>query len=175
MVEGSSWRCWCYFFFAKRKYVKVGKRKVKNVPEGDVGSKRKKIGGELRHSVHTLKKVARLSSKDRREILNTLKKRARKRRDTNLSKHVNEEVSQGSSDTTSSSASENKDWNHWAVLHGKEKEAAEDVWWIGKAIGLHFEGDTHNMFSVLSRSGNGKRETKNCDDGERGSSAGGES
>ena len=44
------------------------------------------------------------------------------------------------------------------VLHGKEKEAAEDVWGIGKAIGLQFEGDTHNMFGALARKGSGKRE-----------------
>ena len=61
------------------------------------------------------------------------------------------------------------------VLHGKEKEATEDVWEIGKAIGLQFEGDTHNMFSVLSRGGNGKRESVTCDVGERGSLAVGES
>ena len=45
-------------FSAKRKFFKEGKRKVKNIPEGGVGSKRRKIGGELRHTVHTLKKVA---------------------------------------------------------------------------------------------------------------------
>ena len=114
------------------------------------------------HIVHTLKKVAHLSSKYRRADLNTLKKRARKRRDSNTSKHVNEEVSHDSSDSISSSAFVNKEWNHWVVLHGKEKEAAEDVWGIGELIGLQFEGDTHNMFSVLSRAGNGKRESEKC-------------
>jgi len=78
------------------------------------------------------------------------------------------ETSQGNSDESSSSACVNKEWNHWVVLHGKEKEAAEDVWGIGKAIGLHFDGDTHNMFSAILKAGNGKRESKKCDEGERG-------
>jgi len=38
-------------------------RKVKNSQEGVDGSKRRKIGGELRHTVHNLKKVTRLSTK----------------------------------------------------------------------------------------------------------------
>lgn len=106
-------------FTAKRKFVKAGKRKVKNVLERNVGSKRRKTGGELRNLVYTLKKVARLSSKDRRAVLKTLQKRARKRRVLSNSKNVNEEASQVSSDTGSSSASVNKEWNHWVVLHGR--------------------------------------------------------
>ena len=71
-----------------------------------------------------------------------------------------EETSQGTSDEVSSYPSINKKWNHLVVLHGKEKEAAKDVWGIWKAIGLHFEGDNHNMFSVLSRAGNGRGSQK---------------
>jgi len=101
------------------------------------------------------------------------RKRARKRKNLVTSQPGSEETSQGTYDKAASSASVNKEWNHWVVLHGKEKEVAEDVWGIGKAIGLHFEGDNHNMFSVLSRSGNGKRESKKCDVGDIGSSASG--
>ena len=54
------------------------------------------------------------------------------------------------------------------VLHGKEKEAVEDVWGIGKALGLQFVGDTHNMFGVLSRGGTGKRESVDCARGKGG-------
>jgi hypothetical protein len=103
-------------------------------------------------------------------VLSTLKKRARKRKQSVRPQSVSEEISQGTSDEASSSESVNKEWNHWVVLHGKEKEAAEDVWGIGKVIGLLFERDNHNMFSVLSRAGNGKRELNKCDASERGSS-----
>lgn len=63
-------------FAAKRRVFKAGKRKVKNSLEEGVGTKRRKIGGELRHSIHTLKKVACLSSKDRCDVLSTLKKKS---------------------------------------------------------------------------------------------------
>jgi hypothetical protein len=53
------------------------------------------------------------------------------------------------------------------VLHGKENEAAEDVWGIGKAIGLQFDGDVHNRFSVLSRAGKRKRAPRVCEVGVR--------
>lgn len=49
---------------------------MNNILESGVGSKRRKIGGELRHSVHTLKKVARLSSKDRNAVLHTLEEKS---------------------------------------------------------------------------------------------------
>jgi len=117
--------------------------------------------------------VACLSSKDRCAMLSTLKKRAKKRRYPVRPQSAGEEISQGTSDEVSSSESVNKEWNHWVVLYGKEKEAAEDVWGIGKAIGLPFEGDNHIMFSVLSRVGNGKRESRKCEASERGSSADG--
>jgi hypothetical protein len=38
------------------------------------------------------------------------------------------------------------------VLCGNEEVAVEDIWGIGKAIGVIFKGDTHNMFGALSRS-----------------------
>jgi hypothetical protein len=39
------------------------------------------------------------------------------------------------------------------VLHGNDKKKSEDVCEIGKVVGLQFEGDTHNMFDVLSGKG----------------------
>ena len=50
------------------------------------------------------------------------KKRARKRKNTVKSQSGGDETSQGTSDEASSNASFNKEWNHWVVLHGKEKE-----------------------------------------------------
>ncbi|MCI29592.1 hypothetical protein A2U01_0050801, partial [Trifolium medium] len=45
----------------------------------------------------------------------------------------------------------NKDWEHWVVLHWNEKVAVEDVWGIRKAIRVKFNGNSANMFSVMSR------------------------
>ena len=53
-----------------------------------------------------------------------------------------------------SQASVNKDWENWAVLHGNNEVAVEDVWAIAKAIGVKFNGDKANMFNVLSRGRN---------------------
>jgi len=47
----------------------------------------------------------------------------------------------------------------------------EDVWGIGKAIGVHLNGDTHNMFGVLSRKGKGRVEVQSQKVDEGGGSA----
>jgi len=60
-------------------------------------------------------------------------------------------VISGPSET--SQASVNNDWQNYVVLHGDEEVAVEDVWGIGKAIGVRFNGDKANMFDVLSRKG----------------------
>jgi len=36
------------------------------------------------------------------------------------------------------------------VLRGNEEVAVDAIWGIGKAISVSFQGDTQNMFSVLS-------------------------
>ena len=149
-------------FTAKKRVFKPGKRKVKSLVGSSDGSKRRKIGGGLRHPIHTLKKVARLSCKDRRAVLKALKSRVQRKRKEATSQSGGVETAQGISDEGSSSASVNKELNHWVVLHGKEKEAAEDVWGLEKVIGLHFEGDTHNMFGALSQSPNELRGLRRC-------------
>jgi len=116
--------------------------------------------------------VARLSFKDRRVVLKVLKNRAQRRKKSANSHSVSGEPVQANSDEGSSSASVNKDWNNWVVLHGKEKEAAEDVWGLGKAIGLHFEGDIHNMFGALSKSESGISNSSKSDGGDNRRSAG---
>ncbi|MCI46300.1 hypothetical protein A2U01_0067540, partial [Trifolium medium] len=35
--------------------------------------------------------------------------------------------------------------------------AVDDVWGIGKAIGVNFKGDNVNLFSALSRAGRSKQ------------------
>jgi hypothetical protein len=44
------------------------------------------------------------------------------------------------SSNDSSSALVSNDWKHWVVMHGNEKVAVEDVWGLGKTIGVKFNG-----------------------------------
>jgi len=53
-------------------------------------STRRKAGGLLRHSLHNLKRVARLLCKDRKEVLHVLKKNVRKRRRAIGNKYLQE-------------------------------------------------------------------------------------
>lgn len=119
--------------------------------EGASKSKRKKVGGVLRYNVHSLKKVARLPYNDRRAVLHELKRRIRKRHDKARVSRSVELVTKGISERASSSSSVNNDWKNWVVLKGNEEVEVEDVRGLGKAIGVNFKGESHNMFSVLSR------------------------
>ncbi|MCI56355.1 sulfate transporter, partial [Trifolium medium] len=80
------------------------------------GQKKRKAGGLLRHSIYNLKKVARLPSKDRREVLYVLKKNVRRRRGRKGGNRSCEMVHQGSS-----SASVNNDWKNWVVMQGTDQ------------------------------------------------------
>jgi len=122
----------------------------------------------LRHIVHSLKRVARLPSKDRAAVMQVLKKRARKIQCSDRHHRAAQVVSQGNSNDDLSSVSVNNEWRHWVVLCGKDRVAVDDVVGLGKAINVHLEGDNHNMFSVLSRAGKGTRESKNKGEEERG-------
>jgi len=120
----------------------------------------------------SLKKVARLPCKDRTKVLQILKRNARKRQGSARLKKAVNVVSQSNSTGTSSSGSVNNDWSHWVVLHGDEKIAVEDVWGIGKAIGVQFNGDSHNMFGVLARGRNGRGKMQTPEVAEGGCSSG---
>ncbi|PNX70736.1 hypothetical protein L195_g057692, partial [Trifolium pratense] len=92
-----------------------------------------KEGGPLRHPLHSIKKVARMPSNDRRDVLKVLKKSVRRRRggdEVNRSCSVRRRVS---SVESSSSASVNNDWQNWVAMQGTEQMAVDDVWGIGKA------------------------------------------
>jgi hypothetical protein len=139
---------------------KCSKKSVSNmeVRKGHIcAPNKKKIGGALHHSVISLKKVARLPSKDRKEILRILRRKVRKRSGRNEACGSTEVVNQSSVSIDSSSTSVNNDWQHWVVMHGNEKVGVEDVWGVGKAIGVKFNGDLANMFNILSRAGKGKK------------------
>jgi hypothetical protein len=105
-------------------------------------------GGVLRHPVHSLKKIARLPTKDRGEALKALGRCVRRRR---AGPQAN------NSDSASSETSDN-DWRNWVAVHGNDQVAMEDIRGIGQTIGVTFRGDKENMFNVLSRPGNSKGE-----------------
>jgi hypothetical protein len=108
----------------------------------------KKAGGVLRHRVHSLKKIARLPTKDRGEVLKVLGKCARRRRGGD----------HAASTESSASRPTNNDWQNWVTVHDDDQMVVDNVWGIGQTIGVTFRGDKENMFHVLSRAGKGKQE-----------------
>ncbi|PNX62521.1 hypothetical protein L195_g053026, partial [Trifolium pratense] len=80
--------------------------------------------GLLRHPFHSIKKVARLPSKDRSAVLKILK---------SMFGVVEAGIP--------------------LIALVLELLAVDDIWGIGKAIGVKFKRDNVNMFRVLSRAG----------------------
>jgi len=124
--------------------------------------KRKKAGGVLRHPVMTLKKVARLPSTDREEVMKVLqgskklkvlhqKIRQRRRQRERVTRSL-EVPHQSTKSQSTSSASVNNDWTNWVALNGSDESKAADIQAIGNTIDISFNGATHNSFSVLARS-----------------------
>ncbi|GAU22998.1 hypothetical protein TSUD_98270 [Trifolium subterraneum] len=128
--------------------------------------KRKKAGGVLSHTMHNLRRAARLPGKDRREVLKILKREVRKRSGKTSTKNSVEVSQQGMSDSGSSMDYVNKDLEHWVVMHGNQQVVAEDVRGFGAAIGIKSTGEGENMFSVLVRGGRDKKQVKNVAEGE---------
>jgi hypothetical protein len=123
--------------------------------EGNPGPSKMRVGGSLRHLLFSLKRVARLPSEDRKEVVRILKKNARRRRNRGKDNQSGGVVPQTSSEGVTASSSVNNDWKNWVALQGNDRVVEDDVMNIGKTIGVTFAGDKTNMFSVLSKSGNG--------------------
>ena len=118
---------------------------------------KKKGGGYLRHSTLNLKRIARLSDSDRRDVLHALQRTTKQRKaGSGVSKA--KVTSKVASSNCTSQTSINNDWNNWLVLHGNDKVMTEDVCEIGRTGGLNFSGDRNNMFDVLSGVGRKNRE-----------------
>ncbi|XP_039690367.1 uncharacterized protein [Medicago truncatula] len=151
---------------SSRKFDAKGKRlkACRNIQE-DVVVKRKKVKGLLRHSVLSLKKVARLPTKDRKVVMKILKKNDRKFKGSNSIRKTARMISKDLSENSSSSSSiNNSDWKHWVVLHGSDKVVAEDVKTLGESIGVNLSG-YNNRFGVLARKGMGKKKKLAFGDG----------
>lgn len=119
---------------------------------------RRKGSGVLRHCAHKLKRIAQLSEEDRKEVLRALRKTNRRRKVHSVCSK-DKEISNDSSSVNGSQSSVNNDWMNWLVLHGNSKVMSDDVKGMGKAVGLSFKGDKHNMFEVLSGAGRKIRES----------------
>jgi hypothetical protein len=137
--------------------VRAGKSRQK--VEHD-GSKKMKGGGPLCHALFSLKRIARLPSKDRREVLRILHKNTRREKGRGGGRQSREETSRASDVANSSSASVTNDWKHWVAMQGDESLAAADVAEVGKSIGVCVNVDQTNMFSVLSKAGKDKQPTQ---------------
>jgi len=108
---------------------------------------KKKGSGHLRHCAQNLKRIARLSDKDRQEVLRALRRTGKQRR--KASNGYKAQVTSNESNSASQS-SVNNDWKHWLVLHGDEKTINKDVGDIAHTVGIKFQGENKNMFEVLS-------------------------
>ena len=104
----------------------------------------------MRHGAQNIKRIARLSERDRKAVLRAF------RRSTKSDVFKPKGKSNDVSSNNESQSSVNNDWMNWLVLHGNEKAASADVCGIGKAIGMKSNGDKNNMFDVLSRLGRKK-------------------
>jgi hypothetical protein len=114
-------------------------------------------GGFIHHSLCSLKRIARLPINDRREVLQILRKNARRRRPRRTSSRSRVSGNRTSAEDVNSSSTVNNDWKHWVAMQGKDNAIEDDVLEVGNFIGATFKGDKANMFSALSKPGTGKR------------------
>jgi hypothetical protein len=108
---------------------------------------------KFKHSAGFLKRVARMSSGDRKDVLKILKKHERYRKARKQSSNSKAATIPLSESSGNSNSSVNKDLESWVVLHEKKEVVKADVKEIGRAIGLTFNGDPHNSFNLLSKEG----------------------
>jgi hypothetical protein len=124
------------------------------------GQSKIKAGGFLRHSLFSLKKIARLPIEDRREVLQILQKNARKRSSRGTASRPRTSGFRDAAADGHSSSSVNNDWKHWVAMQGQDNVVEDDVVEMGNFVGATLKGDKTNMFSVLAKSGTGQRDSK---------------
>ena len=132
---------------------KQGFRGKKKATSSTHGVSRKKGRGYLRHCTKNLKRIARLSEEDRKQVLRALRKTHRRRKVVSSASN-DKEITNESSSANGSQNSVTNDWMNWLVLHGRGEVLNEDVRELGKVVGLNF----HNSFDVLSGAGRKNKE-----------------
>jgi hypothetical protein len=138
-------------FSATKRAKKGGAGKGTQSKEIRPGLTKKRAGGLLRHSVYSMKRVARLPSNEREEVMRILRKHGRRRKKRGSAKQPGPGGSQVSSEGGTTSASANNDWENWVAMQGSDDAGVADVMEVGKYIGVTFNGDKENMFSALSK------------------------
>jgi hypothetical protein len=121
------------------------------------GRPKTKAGGFIHHSLCSLKRIARLPINDCCEVLQILRKNARRRRPRGSSSRSRATGTRTSADDVNSSSTVNNDWKHWVAMQGNDRAMEDDVMEVGNFIGATFKGDMANTFSVLSKPGTSKR------------------
>jgi hypothetical protein len=120
---------------------------VGDQPKKEVrGQHKTRAGGFLQNSLPSLKRIARLPINDRREVLQILKKNARKRRPRGAASRSRATGSRVSAGDDHSSSSVNNEWKHWVAMQGHDHTVVGDVVEVGNFVGATFKGDTTNGF-----------------------------
>ena len=114
-----------------------------------------KVIGGFRHTLRNIKRIARMPTNEKKEILRILKRQAKDRKARSLarsskSRTVDVAVPTKVSSITSNS-SVNKDWEHWVALQGGTEAATADTSGIGTLLGVNYKRDKNNRFNVLSK------------------------
>lgn len=119
-------------------------------------------------SLISIRRIARMSPKDRQNLIHMLKKTKNKAAAPSRSScSKNKECL----DVKSSSTTSGADWKNWLSLRDKSIRGSQDIVDIGKTINLQFKGDCSNMFQALSRPNKLERKTTNDDVSVEGSHA----
>jgi hypothetical protein len=125
---------------------------TKHITTSNIPLKFKK-GGAAKHSLGFIKRVARMSDRDRKDIFKVLRKNEKTKRVRKVSCDFKAAANSNDDSSKNSSTSVNKDWQNWVVLHDKGKVVADDVRDIGKAVGVQYKCATNNSFNLLTRDG----------------------
>jgi hypothetical protein len=135
------------------------------------GPSKKRAGGLLRHPCYSLKRVARLPSNERQEVLRILKMSSKRRKTRGSANQYSATVPQVFLDGGTTSSSINNDWKYWVVMQGNGRIVEDDVMEMWKFMGATYTGDNANTFSVLSRAAKGKHASSGPTQGGRASLA----
>ncbi|KAI5400397.1 hypothetical protein KIW84_065329 [Lathyrus oleraceus] len=91
-------------------------------------------------SILYLKRVEKLSTKYRFDLILSLKVRKKKKLSSSSSRSSYKEKEAVSLLVGSKASGSNEDWKNWMVVHGKPQEVVDDFCVIGKSIGLNIKG-----------------------------------
>lgn len=112
-----------------------------------------KPAGHVNRSLGFFKRVARLPTNDRKEILKILKKHDRAHKVRKGKKCSGSAATTTSGSSKNSISSVDQDWENWVILHGNSNMVKEDIKVIGKKVGIKYQCDTSNSFNLLTREG----------------------